>query len=401
MPKLLFFDCFAGISGDMTLAALIDLGADQARLRAELSKLPLGSWKIDVTRDSRKGISGTQVKVVLPDTREAVHEHPHRTFRTIQQMIVESALAEKVKKTSLAVFTRLAEAEAKIHGHAIDEVAFHEVGAVDSIVDIVGTAVCLDDLKVERIVATPVQVGGGFVTCAHGVLPVPAPATVELLKGAPIRTGIVPFETTTPTGAAILAATVNHFTERLDFTPTAIGYGIGMRDLDIPNVLRVFLCESGAALADDDLETGQACLIETNIDDMSPEAYEAIIETLFARGAQDVYLTPIIMKKSRPAVKISILCEAPRIAALEEVLWLHTTTFGLRRHNVTKRMLRRDISEVDTPFGAIPVKNAYWRGRRIKSKPEYEVCKKLAHEKGVSIREVLCAIQPAPDKETP
>ena len=395
MGKLLYYDCFSGISGDMNLGALIDLGVDQKRLVDELKKLKIGDFRLDIKRDSRKGIAGTKVDVVVPPNADSTHHHT--SFREIRQLIEESGLSEKIKKNSLAIFTRLAVAEAKIHDQAIEDVAFHEVGAVDSIVDIVGAAICLDDLQVDRVLSSPVQLGGGFVKCAHGTLPVPAPATVELLKGIPVKSGLVPFETTTPTGAAILAATVDQFTDHLDFVYSGIGYGIGGRDLEIPNVLRVFLGEVQDSSGDSDLETAEAFLLETNIDDMSPESYDFILESLFAKGAHDVFLTPIIMKKSRPAVKISVLCSIKDLPDIEEVFWLQTTTVGVRYHKVGKDMLRRDMSEVDTPYGKVSVKNVYYRGRQIKSKPEYEDCKKLAQEKGVSIRMILDSIPRKPD----
>ena len=385
--KILYYDCFAGISGDMNLGALIDLGVDPERLRTELAKLHISDYRLSIERGLRKGISGTRIDVIVPSGHH--HGHSHTTFKDIRRLIEESELSDRVKATSLEIFLKLAQAEAKVHGHALDDVAFHEVGAVDSIVDIVGAAICLDILGVDRVLASPVQVGGGFVTCAHGTLPVPAPATVEILKGIPIKAGLVPFETTTPTGAAILAATVDQFIERLDFTPAAVGYGLGHRDTEIPNVLRVLIGEQTEVQSDSDLEVRGACMIETNIDDMSPETYDLILESLFAAGAQDVYLTPIIMKKSRPAVKISILCEAQRMPEIEEVLWLQTSTFGLRFHPVTKVMLRREFSEVVTKYGKISVKNAYWHGKRVRSKPEYEDCKKLAKAQGVTIRDIL------------
>ncbi len=391
--KILYYDCFAGISGDMNLGALIDLGADRGHLVRELAKLEIGLYRIDFERDQRRGITGIRADVVVPAEDSAGHHHGHgnhrhTSFSDIRRMIQESGLSGGVKEISLRIFTRVAEAEAKIHGHAVDEVAFHEVGAVDSIVDIVGAAVCLESLNVQGVLASPVQVGGGFVKCEHGMLPVPAPATAEILKGIPIRSGLVPFETTTPTGAAILAATVDRFVERLDFVPSRIGYGIGRRDTEIPNVLRIFLGEAQDRASDSDLELRGACLLETNIDDMSPETYDSILESLFEKGAQDVYLTPIIMKKSRPAVKISILCDMEHMPGIEEVLWFQTTTFGLRFHSVTKVMLPRDASDVLTRFGKVSMKNAYFRGKRIKSKAEYEDCKRLAGEKGVSVKEV-------------
>lgn len=258
MMKVLYYDCFCGISGDMNLGALLDLGVDEAYLRRELSKLNLDAeYKLQVKTDNKKGISGTRVDVVLKKLHkhnhhnhekqtgtESDHEqtyYEHRSLKDIENIISTSSLSDKVKKLSLAMFMKIAEAEAKVHGKPLYEVHFHEVGAVDSIVDIVSAAVCLDYLEVDKIMASPVQLGGGFVKCAHGIIPAPAPATVEILKNIPVKFGIVPFETTTPTGAAILAANVNAFTDYMDLSIEKIGYGIGHRELEIPNVLRIYL----------------------------------------------------------------------------------------------------------------------------------------------------------------
>jgi hypothetical protein len=388
--KILYYDCFAGISGDMNLGAMIDLGVDPEFLGNELRKLEIGSYEIRVKRDQRRGIFGTKVNVILPSGEDApaAHGHGHRSFKDIAGLIEKSSFSDGVKNTSLRIFMKIAAAEAKIHGHSIDEVHFHEVGAIDSIVDVVGAAICFEHLNVEKVLSSPVQVGGGFVKCAHGMLPVPAPATAEILTGIPIRSGVVPFETTTPTGAAILAATARRFTEHVNFTPLKIGYGVGQRDTDIPNVLRVFLGEMDDEKHDQDVEVKEACLMECNIDDMNPELYEGIVERLFEIGALDVYLTPIVMKKSRPAVKISILCDADRRKGIEEVLWLHTSTFGLRVNKIEKLILRRELSTVKTKYGILSVKNAYLRGERIKWKLEYEDAKRLAKEKGVSIKAI-------------
>jgi hypothetical protein len=255
-------------------------------------------------------------------------------------------------------------------------------------VDIVGAAACLDYLQVDRILCSPVEVGGGFVTCAHGTLPVPAPATAEILRDIPIKTGGSSHEATTPTGAAILAATVNQFTETTDFTVKEVGYGIGQRDTDRPNVLRVFLGERPERVPVADVEMDDAFLVECNIDDMNPELYDDVMDSLFQKGALDVFLTPVIMKKSRPAVKISILCGDRERQAIEEILWLKTSSFGLRTQRVCKTMLKRNFSIRVTKYGAITMKNAYFRGKKIKSKPEYEDCRKLAAEKGVSVKEI-------------
>ena len=388
--KILYYDCFAGISGDMNLGAMIDLGVDPEVLREELRKIEIGSYEIQVKRDQRRGIFGTKLDVILPsgEGAPAAHGHGHRSFKDIAGLIEKSNFSERVKSTSLNIFVKIAEAEAKIHGHSIDEVHFHEVGAIDSIVDVVGAAICFEVLNVDKIISSPVQVGGGFVKCAHGMLPVPAPATAEILTGIPIRSGLVPFETTTPTGAAILAATAGRFADRIDFTPLKIGYGIGQRDTDVPNVLRVFLGEMDDEKQDLDVEVKEACLMECNIDDMNPEMYEGVVERLFEKGALDVYLTPIMMKKSRPAVTISIICDADHRRGIEEVLWLQTTTFGLRVNKIEKLILRREVTTVTTKYGVVSVKYAYLRGERIKWKLEYEDAKRLAKEKGVSIKAI-------------
>ncbi len=397
--KILYYDCFAGISGDMNLGAMIDLGVAPDYLLGELKKLNIGEYEVKITKDQRKGITGTRVEVVVtndvPDGNG--HESGARTFKDIIHIINKSDLSEKVQTISLNIFRRIAEAEGKIHGHNIDDVHFHEIGAVDSIVDIVGAAICLDYLRPDRILSSPVELGSGFVRCAHGILPVPAPATVEILLGIPVKSGAVPLETTTPTGAAILAATVDTFTEELHFTPQKIGYGIGHRDTDIPNVLRAYLGEMpGETFAGgpDDTEKQMALLVECNIDDMNPEMYEDVMDALFAKGAYDVFLTPIIMKKSRPAIKISVLCAESNRWAMEEILWLFTSTFGLRLQRVSRSMLQRDFSTLSTKFGDVSIKNGYWQGRKIKSKAEYDDCRRLAKENGVSVKEIYDLIIP-------
>ncbi|SHJ96826.1 hypothetical protein SAMN02745883_00942 [Caminicella sporogenes DSM 14501] len=246
--KILYYDCFSGISGDMNLGALIDLGVDTDYLLKELSKLGLNSeYKIKIEKKNKNGIEGTKVDVILQHEHKKHHHdkkhhhHVHRNLKDIEEIINSSTLNDSIKKLSISMFMKIAEAEAKVHGKTLYEVHFHEVGAIDSIIDIVGAAICIDYLKPDKIVASHVQVGGGFVECAHGLIPVPAPATVEILKGIPIKSGIVPFETTTPTGAAILAVNVDEFTDKVDMTIEKVGYGVGSRDLEIPNVLRVYL----------------------------------------------------------------------------------------------------------------------------------------------------------------
>jgi uncharacterized protein (TIGR00299 family) protein len=387
--KILYYDCFSGISGDMNLGALIDVGADRNCLMTELKKLDIDPYEIRITRDKRRGISGIKVNVVISE-RNISHR---RSFREISTLIEKSGLTGNVKTLSLKILTKIAQAEATVHGGGIDDVHFHEIGAVDSIVDIVGAAVCLDYLKVDRILSSSVQMGGGFVECAHGILPVPAPATAEILRGIPIKSGLVPFEATTPTGAAILAATVQTFTDGIHLVPWKIGYGIGQRDGDVPNVLRVFLGDDMEKTAVEDVEMRDAFMVECNIDDMNPEFYDDVMEALFEAGAQDVFLTPMIMKKSRPAVTVSVLCDDKALEAVQTILLIRTSTLGVRTLKVTKTMLRREFSTVSTKYGEISVKNAYYRGKKIKSKPEYEACKKLADEKGVSIQEIYDSLK--------
>jgi len=406
--KALYYDCFCGISGDMNLGAMLDLGVDEGYLRGELSRLGLDDeFDLRVEQDSRHGIGGTRVDVLLKEsghTHEALahghdshhHESHHhqgqRTLRGIESLILASNLNEPVKRRSCSMFRRIAQAEAKIHQTTLEEVHFHEVGAVDSIVDLVGAAICLEYLQVDIVMASPVQVGGGFVKCAHGVLPVPAPATAELLSRIPIRTGAVPFETTTPTGAVILADSVEEFTEQMKLTPEKIGYGIGHRELDIPNVLRLYLGQVEPE--------GQArqSLLETNIDDMNPELYGYVEEKLFAKGALDVFKTAIMMKKGRPAIKLSVLVAQENEGDVMDVIFRETTSLGVRRLAVDKIMMERTFEAVPTRFGTVTVKYAYAHGERIKYKPEYEDCRRIAEETGIPLPEVYREVEGAVER---
>jgi uncharacterized protein (TIGR00299 family) protein len=397
--KILYYDCFAGISGDMNLGAMLDLGVDRKYLLKELGKLSVGSYQLKISRDKRRGITGTKVDVVVSSERnkDSKHHQTERTFSDIAKLIKISKLSGNVKKISLDIFTRLASAEGKIHGQKIENVHFHEVGAIDSIVDIIGAAICLDYLKVDKVISSSVQLGSGIIHCSHGTLPVPAPATAELLRGIPVKSGLMPFEATTPTGAAIIAATASAFSDSMDFTPRKIGYGLGSKESSVPNVLRLFLGDMSADARGkgDGLETGDAVMIECNIDDMNPEFYDFIMDILFTRGAHDVFLTPIIMKKSRPAVTISVLCPAEKQKDMENILLLNTSSFGLRSYKVFKAMLKREVVKEKTRYGEVSIKKGYLNGRVIKSKPEYEDCRKLAKENGVSIQDIYESIRSA------
>jgi hypothetical protein len=401
--RILYFDCFSGICGDMTLAALVDLGVPEEHLRSELGKLGLAGWRLRFSPSSKNGIGGMRADVDLLPTplkggsllapraaggaeapRAGAHEH--RAYRDIKAMIEGSSLPGSTKARALAIFGKLAAAEAKVHGTSVEEVGFHEVGAVDSIVDIVGAAICLDYLRPDRVLSSSVELGGGFVKCQHGIIPVPAPAVVELLKGVPVKSGAVMMETTTPTGAAILAASVDEFTDDKRFRITRTAYGVGHRDTEIPNLLRAMLGERDAA-AGTAIPDGAAggVLLECNVDDMSPELHGALFERLFAAGADDVWITPILMKKNRSAVSISAMCGPDKERAVAEAMLRETTTFGLRSSRFLKTSLERELRTVKTSLGELRVKTGYLGGAALKSKPEYEDVKRIADERGMSL----------------
>lgn len=381
--KILYYDCFAGISGDMNLGAMIDLGVDPNFLKSELEKLNIEGFHLEITSDIRRGISGTKATVVIENPDNEKHRH----LRHIEELVNNSSLSEKVKTLSLNIFNRIAVAEAKVHNIEIQKVHFHEVGALDSIADIVGAAICLDFLKVDKVMSSPIQLGGGTVKCAHGIMPVPAPATALIVENIPVKTGLVQHEATTPTGAAILAATVNEFTIQTNFPITKTAYGIGQRDVsEVPNVLRVFLSETEDAITDVTVET--ATVLECNIDDMNPECYGHVLDMLFEAGAADAWLTPLIMKKSRPATQLSVLCSTIKANIMKSVIFKNTTSLGIREFAVQKNMLRRKERTIETPWGGVRVKDSFYNGRIVNSKPEFEDCKKLAEKNNISIQEI-------------
>lgn len=384
--SVLYYDCFAGISGDMHLAALLDLGVDYDELVLELTGLGLDGYGIQASRANRKGVFGAQVRVVT-DPKQAVH----RDLRQIEAIIGASSLRDSVRERAIAVFRRLAEAEAAIHETSPDSIHFHEVGALDAIVDIVGGIIALDRLNVDRVLCSPVELGGGMAHCEHGVLPAPAPATLELLKGVPVKLGAVPFEATTPTGAALLATLVDEYVAHPELLIHRIGYGIGHRDGPIPNVLRVFLGEHRGS----DEERREFCVLECNIDDMNPECYDYVLERLFAAGANDAWLTTALMKKNRPAIVLSVLCAPDLGRTLTELLLTETTTLGVRQYPVMRAALAREILHVTTRYGEVAVKLAHHHGRPLRGKPEYEDCKRLAQERHVPIHAVYAAVREA------
>jgi uncharacterized protein (TIGR00299 family) protein len=421
--KTLHFDCFAGISGDMALGAFVDLGVDPALLRAELSKLGLDGWSLEFVREDRNGITGTRAAVDLEDdpghaARDACphahdhhthdhhghdhddgvhhhhhgHEHgghSHHSWKDIRRLIENSGISAGAKKRAVDIFTRIAGAESQVHGIPPEDIAFHEVGAMDSIIDIVGAAVCLDILKPDRVTCGEVELGGGTVTCAHGVLPVPAPATLILCRGMPVKTGGFDKEMTTPTGAAILAASVDEFTLSGSFTCLRTGYGIGARKLDKPNLLRVSWREERDAAVPAPAEAGiiaeELILIEANIDDMSGEELGFLMENLFEAGALDVTLSPCVMKKSRPGTVVSVLCPPDKTGILRRTMFRRSSAIGFRETVVRRLSLKREERPVTSAFGTGRVKTVFWEDAPLRSKIEYEDRAKVAREQGVSL----------------
>lgn len=371
--RILYYDCFAGISGDMNLGAMIDLGVDAAYLKNELEKLNIEGFHIEIEKDLRRGISGTKATVVIENPDNEKHRH----LRHVEEIVNGSSLKDKVKSMALSIFRKIAEAEARVHNIDIQKVHFHEVGALDSIADIVGAAVCLDALKIDKVLSSPVQLGGGTVKCAHGIMPVPAPATALILENIPVKTGLVNHEATTPTGAAILAATVDEFTENINFPITQTAYGIGQRDVsEVPNILRLYLSETDDA--PDGVLSETATVLECNIDDMNPERYSDLFDRLFTAGAADVWVCPIIMKKSRPANQLSVLTSLSESSKLKSIIFEHSTTLGIREYPVQKHLLPRENQTVTTRFGDVAVKVSYYRGQAIHAKAEFEQCRQLA-----------------------
>lgn len=378
--RVLCYDCFSGISGDMNLGAMLDLGIEESYLKSELDKLNLRGWELKVEKAQKHGIHGTKVTV-----KQTMHEHAHRHLSDIEKIIDGSSLGGDVKELSMKIFRKIAVAEAKVHGIPVEEVHFHEVGAIDSIVDITGAAICFAALKPDAVFVSEIELGSGFVKCDHGNLPVPAPATAEIVKGMPVRTGGVGFEATTPTGAAILSALGTEFGSTQAVKITRTGYGVGHKDHpDIPNLLRVSLGETVSNSA-----TGhKALLIESNIDDMNPEFYDHISERLFKAGASDVYFSQIIMKKGRPGVVLKVICETGIEDAVKDIIFKESTTLGIRIFEFRKETLAREFGKISTVYGEITIKKSFYENLPVSVKPEYEDCKRIASEKGIPVKEV-------------
>jgi pyridinium-3,5-bisthiocarboxylic acid mononucleotide nickel chelatase len=391
MTTVAFFDCFSGIAGDMVLGAMVDAGVPIEAIAAPLEKLPIGSFELEPVRVERHGIAATAIRVRAEDGGVA------RTYTSIRAMLEGAPLPSRAQELALRIFQRLAEAEATVHGKDVAHVRFHEVGAVDTIVDIVGAALGLDHLGVERVHASAVATGMGMMRTEHGMYPIPGPAVVELLKDVPIYSRGIPNELVTPTGAAILATVARSFGDIPPIRIAKIGYGAGTRELDIPNVLRLLV---GEAVTDESVfGPVPAVVLEANIDDMNPELYEYVIERLFAAGAQDAWVTPITMKRGRPAVTLHVLCGPGDEIACRDVIFTETTTLGMRRNPVEKWTLPREIVPVELDGGTVRVKIARSAGGTVTGiAPEYADCADLARATGRPLKQIFSEAHTAAER---
>lgn len=382
--KVAYFDCFSGASGDMILGALLDAGLDIEVLKGEIAKLGLNHYDLGVKKVSKQGIVGSQALVHIEHDH---HHHHHRHLPDIVNLIEDSSLDEAVKHRSLEIFARLAEAEARVHRIAVDEVHFHEVGAMDAIIDVVGACAALAAMGIERVSCSPLHVGSGTVECAHGILPVPAPATAELIKGKPIYSTGVTGELLTPTGAAILTTVTEDFGPMPPLTVLTVGYGAGTSDFSIPNLLRVVVGEAAGEISEYQLE--QVAVAETTIDDMNPQVYDYLIDRMLKLGAFDVILFPIHMKKNRPGIQVKVICPVEMIGSLSDFLMKETTTIGLRWRIDNRIKAARSVREIQTKFGPMKFKVAQVGDRILNVAPEYEDCKRVAFERGIPLKEVM------------
>lgn len=377
--KTLYFDCFAGASGDMILGAMVAAGVDPNFLREQLSLLPVKGFSVDFETVNRSGLSATYARV------ETAHEHKHRHLSDIKEIIEGSSLSGAVKQRAVQIFTRLAEAEARVHNEPVDHVHFHEVGALDAIVDVVGAAICFDALQIERFVCSPLHVGSGMVQMAHGKFPIPPPAVAELLKGVPFYSTDLKGELLTPTGAAIITTVCSEYGPIPQMTTDSTGYGAGTRQYEnFPNVLRVLVGETESGGPTEE----RLWMIETNLDDASPQIIGHVMDRVLELGALDCFFTPVQMKKNRPGVLLSILCAPREREVVMKLLFTETTTLGIRSHEVARRALQRSVVQVETQYGPIDVKVAHLDGRVVNEMPEFEQCREAAARANVPLKVV-------------
>jgi uncharacterized protein (TIGR00299 family) protein len=382
--KIAYFDCFSGISGDMCLGALVDAGASLQEIEKGLKEVPVKGYSLAAKKVRRNGISATKVDVILKQGKNDLRP-ANRKWSDISGIIRTSSLPEEIRKKGHKIFRGLFEAEAQTHGESLAGVHLHELSAVDCIVDIFGTLIGLSLLGIDAVYSSPVNLGGGFVKTAHGILPVPAPATAEILKNTLVYSSDVPFELTTPTGAAILKSLAKGFGVMPCFQYEKAGVGAGSRDIgNRPNVLRVFIGEMQS-----ESPAESVTVIETNIDDMNPQIYEYLMDELFSRGALDVYLTQVIMKKSRPAVQLSVLCTGDRRDELIGIILKETTSIGVRYFETQRVTMGREIAEIPSKYGNVRVKTSRLGKSLVKRSPEFEDCRKIAQETARPLREII------------
>jgi len=375
--KIAYFDCFSGISGDMILGALIDVGLSPQILLDQLNKLSLPGFSLEFEKVTKCGIGGTRVKVLTEEC------HSHRHLQDIFSILAESKLDHEIIEATKEIFLNLAKAEAKIHNTSPDKIHFHEVGALDAIVDIAGAVIGLKLLGIEKIYASPLNLGSGFVKCEHGIMPVPAPATVELLKGVPSYSSVIKQELVTPTGAAIITTLAESFGEMPSMVVECSGYGAGTRDLEIPNLLRIIIGDDGQKSA---YQLDKLILLETNIDDMNPELFDFLLERLDKEGALDVSLTPIYMKKNRPATLLKVLAQKRDLDNLLKAVFEETTTLGVRTYPVNQISLPLEYASIETKYGKIRLKVSKKDGEIQNFVPEYEDCRLLAGKHNVPLK---------------
>lgn len=381
MTKTIYLDCHAGIAGDMLLSALVDLGADTNYIEQQLQQLPLSNFKLNFSIQNKQGIQATTLSIDFDEG------HHHRKASDIFKIIKQSTLPKRVKQRSLDIFEIIAQAEAKIHGMPIEDVHFHEVGAMDSIIDIIGGCLALESLDIDKIYASPIPTGNGKINIAHGIYPVPAPATAEILKGIPLASFDVNSELTTPTGAGFIKALVSDVCALPAITMEHIGYGGGTKDFDFPNVLRVIQYTEPKSTPT------QVQVLECQIDDMTPEMLGFFIEQVIDDGALDAYYTPVTMKKSRPAIQLTVLCSVENAQHFENYILRHTTSLGLRSFAVHRKILQRQFQKIHTKYGEISVKLGIFQGQIIKAKPEFEDVKNAALQSDESFSNVYNHIQ--------
>ncbi len=382
--KIAYFDCFSGASGDMILGAFLDAGFSQKKLNEELNKLSLDDYETDSKKVIRSSITGTKFDVSVKENKRHDEHHKNRTLKDISIIINESALCESVKRDSVRIFENLANAEAKVHSTLPEEVHFHEVGAIDSIVDIVGAVIAFHDLKIEKLYFSPLRTGTGFVKCQHGQFPIPAPATVELLKEHLVIGTNIQQELTTPTGAAILTTLGTNVEMCPEITLLQVGYGAGSHEIpQLPNLLRVMIGETIT-----ESEQDEVWMVETNIDDMPGEHFGYLLEKALEAGALDGFITPVQMKKSRPGTLISIIVDDAHLSKVERIIFEQSTTFGIRKYRASRKKLHRKLVDVETEFGTIKVKIGMLNGSIKNITPEHEDCRKVAEERGIPLKEI-------------